>query len=240
MLYALLDPRVKIGANQRPLLTTLAADETPESALFTRLHRTLADRERFYTQARLRHTGVATAATVVAALAEADGRPRQAHRRAGAAQAQRLGPAIQKPGAGAAFAHAHRAAGQHLYRHRVGELVLRYHARVRDGLCRAGAIFGRAVAVHFCRVPGAPLCVPHSGHHAGPRQVSVHYARRAPRVPQGRNSPGYAAHPDGICGLAAVLHLPVCVWQLGLRDSGGLHLWLRHVPVCALRHSRVR
>ncbi len=61
--------------NKRPLLTTLPADETPETALFTRLQRTLADRERFYTQARLRHTGVATVATVVEALTQAGFRP---------------------------------------------------------------------------------------------------------------------------------------------------------------------
>jgi shikimate kinase len=67
--------RLLRSPTKRPLLTTLEAGETPESALFTRLHRTLADRERFYTQARLRCTGVATAATVVAALAEAGFKP---------------------------------------------------------------------------------------------------------------------------------------------------------------------
>jgi shikimate kinase len=67
--------RLLRSATKRPLLTTSAADETPESALFTRLHRTLADRERFYAQARLRHTGVATPATVVEALAEAGFQP---------------------------------------------------------------------------------------------------------------------------------------------------------------------
>ena len=61
--------------NKRPLLATLPADETPEVALSARLQRTLADRERFYTQARLRHTGVTTVATVVAALTQAGFRP---------------------------------------------------------------------------------------------------------------------------------------------------------------------
>jgi shikimate kinase len=67
--------RLLRSATKRPLLTTSAADETPESALFNRLHRTLADRERFYAQARLRHTGVATAATVVEALAKVGFQP---------------------------------------------------------------------------------------------------------------------------------------------------------------------
>jgi shikimate kinase len=67
--------RLLRSATKRPLLTTPLAGETPESALFNRLHRTLADRERFYTQARLRCTGVATAATVVAALAQAGFNP---------------------------------------------------------------------------------------------------------------------------------------------------------------------
>ncbi len=67
--------RVLRSANERPLLATLPAGETPENALFARLHRTLAARERFYQQARLRHAGVATAATVVAALARAGFRP---------------------------------------------------------------------------------------------------------------------------------------------------------------------
>lgn len=67
--------RLLRNPTKRPLLTALPAGETPESALFTRLHRTLADRERFYAQARLRHTGVATPATVAEALAEAGFRP---------------------------------------------------------------------------------------------------------------------------------------------------------------------
>jgi shikimate kinase len=67
--------RLLRNPTKRPLLTALPADETPESALFTRLQRTLADRERFYAQARLRHTGVATPATVAEALAEAGFRP---------------------------------------------------------------------------------------------------------------------------------------------------------------------
>ena len=62
--------RLLRSPTKRPLLTTLPTNETPESALFTRLQRTLADRERFYAQARLRHTGVATAATVVDALTQ--------------------------------------------------------------------------------------------------------------------------------------------------------------------------
>lgn len=67
--------RLLRSATKRPLLTASAAGETPESALFTRLQRTLADRERFYAQARLRYTGVATAATVVEALTQAGFRP---------------------------------------------------------------------------------------------------------------------------------------------------------------------
>ncbi len=59
------------SATKRPLLTAAAAGETPESALLARLHQTLAARERFYGQARLRCTGVATADTLVAALAQA-------------------------------------------------------------------------------------------------------------------------------------------------------------------------
>jgi shikimate kinase len=63
--------RLLRSATKRPLLTAAAAGETPESALLARLHRTLAARERFYEQARLRCTGVATADTLVAALAQA-------------------------------------------------------------------------------------------------------------------------------------------------------------------------
>ncbi|MGI4740939.1 MAG: shikimate kinase [Janthinobacterium lividum] len=59
----------------RPLLAATAPDETPEKALFDRLNRTLAARERFYAQARLRYAGAGTVAAVAAALSQAGFRP---------------------------------------------------------------------------------------------------------------------------------------------------------------------
>ena len=52
-----------------------AAQAAPETALFEQLSRTLGDRERFYRQARLRHTGAATVAVLALALAKAGFRP---------------------------------------------------------------------------------------------------------------------------------------------------------------------
>jgi shikimate kinase len=57
---------------KRPLLTAATSPgETPAQAISTHLTRTLATRERFYAQAHLRHTGAATVAALVAALAAA-------------------------------------------------------------------------------------------------------------------------------------------------------------------------
>jgi shikimate kinase len=65
--------RLAHSHSTRPLLAATAAEphETPEKALFAWLDRTLAARQRFYGQARLRHAGVADAAAVVAALTRA-------------------------------------------------------------------------------------------------------------------------------------------------------------------------
>jgi shikimate kinase len=63
--------RVLRSRSTRPLLAATAAQEAPETALFEQLARTLAARERFYTQARLRYAGAATVAALVAALAKA-------------------------------------------------------------------------------------------------------------------------------------------------------------------------
>jgi shikimate kinase len=59
----------------RPLLATTEPGEAPEKELFDRLHRTLAARQQFYSQARLRHAGAATVASLSAALAQAGFRP---------------------------------------------------------------------------------------------------------------------------------------------------------------------
>jgi shikimate kinase len=63
--------RLVRGSSTRPLLAATAAHESPETALFEQLSRTLAARERFYSQARLRYSGAATVAAIVAALADA-------------------------------------------------------------------------------------------------------------------------------------------------------------------------
>ena len=63
--------RLAQASNTRPLLAATAAHESPETALFEHLHRTLAARERFYGQAHLRHSGAATVAAIAAALAQA-------------------------------------------------------------------------------------------------------------------------------------------------------------------------
>lgn len=63
--------RLLRASSTRPLLAATAAQESPETALFEQLARTLAARERFYSQARLRHSGAATVAAITAALAEA-------------------------------------------------------------------------------------------------------------------------------------------------------------------------
>ena len=59
----------------RPLLAATEPGETPAAALFDRLSRTLAARERFYAQARLRYGGAGTVAAVAAALGRAGFRP---------------------------------------------------------------------------------------------------------------------------------------------------------------------
>ncbi|RZK61880.1 MAG: shikimate kinase [Hymenobacter sp.] len=59
----------------RPLLAAAEPGETPATALFDRLSRTLAARERFYAQAQLRYAGPGTVAAVAAALARAGFRP---------------------------------------------------------------------------------------------------------------------------------------------------------------------
>ncbi|MGI4741814.1 MAG: shikimate kinase [Janthinobacterium lividum] len=71
--------RLARSIGTRPLLAATAAEpnETPEKALFDWLGRTLAARQRFYRQARLRHAGATNAAAVVAALARAGFRPDQ-------------------------------------------------------------------------------------------------------------------------------------------------------------------
>ncbi|RZK63140.1 MAG: shikimate kinase [Hymenobacter sp.] len=63
--------RLAHSHSTRPLLAASEPSETPEKVLFDRLSRTLAAREWFYAQARLRHAGAATVAAVVAALAQA-------------------------------------------------------------------------------------------------------------------------------------------------------------------------
>jgi shikimate kinase len=63
--------RLVRASSTRPLLAATAAHEAPETALFEQLSRTLAARERFYSQARLRYVGAATVAAIAAALAEA-------------------------------------------------------------------------------------------------------------------------------------------------------------------------
>ncbi|RYF47843.1 MAG: hypothetical protein EOO39_47810, partial [Cytophagaceae bacterium] len=49
--------RLARASSTRPLLAATATQESPETALFEQLSRTLAARERFYSQARLRHSG---------------------------------------------------------------------------------------------------------------------------------------------------------------------------------------
>ncbi|MBJ6145814.1 shikimate kinase [Hymenobacter sp. BT559] len=67
--------RLVRGSSSRPLLAGTAAHESPETALFEQLSRTLAARQQFYSQAHLRLAGAATAPAIVAALAKADFRP---------------------------------------------------------------------------------------------------------------------------------------------------------------------
>ncbi len=64
--------RLGRSRTSRPLLAAAAGTaETPAQALTAHLGRTLAARERFYSQAHLRYAGAATAAAIVVALAEA-------------------------------------------------------------------------------------------------------------------------------------------------------------------------
>jgi shikimate kinase len=63
--------RLVRASSTRPLLAATVAQESPETALFEQLGRTLAARERFYSQARLRYAGAATVAALTVALAEA-------------------------------------------------------------------------------------------------------------------------------------------------------------------------
>lgn len=67
--------RLVRASSTRPLLAATAAHETPETALFDQLNRTLAARQQFYSQAHLRHAGAATVPAIVAALAKAGFRP---------------------------------------------------------------------------------------------------------------------------------------------------------------------
>lgn len=67
--------RLARSRNARPLLAAAKPTQTPENAIFEWLGRTLAARERFYAQARLRYAGAATAAAVAAALAQAGFEP---------------------------------------------------------------------------------------------------------------------------------------------------------------------
>jgi shikimate kinase len=67
--------RLVRASSTRPLLAATAAHETPETALFEQLNRTLAARQQFYSQAHLRHAGAATVPAIVAALAKAGFRP---------------------------------------------------------------------------------------------------------------------------------------------------------------------
>ena len=63
--------RLARSRSARPLLAAAEPTQTPENAILAWLRRTLAARERFYAQARLRYAGAATVAAVAAALAEA-------------------------------------------------------------------------------------------------------------------------------------------------------------------------
>ncbi|TVT40128.1 shikimate kinase [Hymenobacter setariae] len=67
--------RLVRGSSSRPLLAGTAAQESPETALFEQLNRTLAARQQFYSQANLRHAGAASVAAITAALAKAGFRP---------------------------------------------------------------------------------------------------------------------------------------------------------------------
>ena len=67
--------RLARSPHTRPLLAIAEPGETPEKALFNRLQRTLAARQQFYRQARLRYAGAATVAALTAALARAGFRP---------------------------------------------------------------------------------------------------------------------------------------------------------------------
>ena len=64
--------RLGRSRTSRPLLAAaIGPGATPAQALSDHLHRTLATRERFYAQAHLRHTGAATVAALISALAAA-------------------------------------------------------------------------------------------------------------------------------------------------------------------------
>jgi shikimate kinase len=67
--------RLARNRNTRPLLAATEPAETPEKAISDWLDRTLATRERFYSQARLRYAGAAQVVAVVAALKRAGFQP---------------------------------------------------------------------------------------------------------------------------------------------------------------------
>ncbi len=67
--------RLARNRNARPLLAATEPGQTPEKAIFDWLSRTLAARERFYAQARLRYAGAAEVAALAAALSQAGFEP---------------------------------------------------------------------------------------------------------------------------------------------------------------------